>query len=515
MPGPENKPFMTRMVGGAFYKTLQTAITAIKPDDWMSALQPLQPWLPMIFGRQWDFQVGRNINYQPRGGEKITFWNLRQFARNSEIVRLAIETRKDQLCSQQWQIKGKEGSNVKETDPRLKKWQKFFSVPDGQNKWSDWYRVMLEELFVTDAVTIWRQPNKINGLARLRLIDGATIFPLITDQGYRPDPPDPAFQQILKGVPKGNYTRDELIYAVRNVRVYTPYGYPPVEQCIKSLQQDIVRTESQTAYFTVGSVPDAYMTMPDGMPMDKIEGYGLYLNDLLQGNIGGKRQMPVAPFGTKIDKLKEQILKDDFDEWVARKICFALSIPPTPFIRQMNRSTAESGKEQALEEGQGPVMNWTMELINSIMAFEGDDDLEFSFLDDKELDQSVQSTILVEQVGAGIISRNEARDILGLDPSDEDSADQLLVTTASGLVPLPMSDLDNQMQEQKLSQQVEINQSKPAPALPAPGAANQQNQSPKLKAKPKQVGKAVGDHKPLSFQYAVCQHHARQIPEGD
>jgi hypothetical protein len=867
MPSPEGKSLVTRMIGGAVHKTLRTAITAIKPNDWMSALQPLIPWLPMVMGRQWDFPVGKNINYIPRGQEKLTFFNLRAFARNSEIVRLAIETRKDQLCSQPWQIKGKDGSDVDEDDPRIIKWTKFFKKPDGENKWNDWYRILLEELFVTDAVTIWRMPNKINGLAGLRLLDGATIFPLITDQGYKPQPPDPAYQQILKGVPKGNHTTDELIYAVRNRRVYTTYGYcydpeteilsrkgwvkftdldlatevatrspdgkfewqkptriieenwngdmysfksrsldlfvtpehrmltdrktnpilsaqelankyctmtkipmlstwdgkevedialgtselqevevsrvrngkmqnfsrnmksatvrtfsgddycalmgayiaegnlrsqggieiaqrafskgyadyrrlivdklggsyngksfilswcaitehfsqfghahekfvpedivnatprqieiflkyymlgdghfeksinqsgrgehpklrprattvskkladqlvelaqkigasasvrtrparrqkilnyesdcreayivsfryskamgfkaskeaykgkiycvtvpngivyvrrngkpawcgnSPVEQCIQSCIQDIKRSESQTAYFTVGSVPDAYMTMPDGMPQDAIKAFGEYLNDMLAGNIGGKRQVPVAPFGTKIEKLKEQILKDDFDEWVARKICFALSIPPTPFIKQMNRATAQSSQEQAIEEGQGPVMNWTIELMNSIMEFQGDDDLEFAFLDDKELDQAVQSTILVAQVGAGLITRNEARDTLGLDPVDEPAADALMVTTASGLMPLPGSEMDQQMQEQKLDQQIQINASKPAPVAPgqpAPRGASNNKPKPKNGDK-KPVGKAVGSHKPLNFHYSSDHGHA-------
>lgn len=504
IPGPENKSFVQRAVSSAFLKTTRTAISAIKPGDWMSALQPLIPWLPMIFGRQWDFQVGRNINYQPRSGDKITFNMLRALARNSEIVRFAIETRKDQLCSQPWQIKGKDGSNVDEDDPRIKKWTAFFSKPDGQNKWSDWYRILLEELFVTDAVTIWRQPNRVNGLARLRLLDGSTIFPLITDQGYRPEPPDPAFQQVLKGVPKSNYTTDELLYPVRNARIYTPYGYSPVEQCIMSMKQDIARSESQLAYFTVGSVPDAYMVMGEQIPSDKVTAYGEYLNGILSGNIQGKRTMPVAPFGTKIEKLKEQVLKDDFDEWIARKICFALSIPPTPFIRQMNRSTAESGKESALEEGQGPVMDWTAELIGSIMQFEGDDDLEFSFLDDKELDQAVQSTILVAQVGAGLMTRNEARDVLGLDPSKEPAADELMVTTASGLMPLPGSAMDQQMQEQKLDQQIKINQSKPAPALPPPAAGGAKKPAAKpAKGGKKPVGKLAGSHKPLTFRYEI------------
>lgn len=471
-PSATNKEpnFVQRTVGTAFLKTARTAISTIKPGDWMSALQPLMPWLPMLMGRQWDFPVGRNLNYQPRQNNKVTFKMLRGLANNSEIVRLAIETRKDQLCAQKWQVRGKEDLDVKETDPRIKKWTKFFSQPDGYNRWADWYRILLEELFVTDAVSIYRPRTRGGQLLALRLLDGSTIFPLIDDLGYTPQDGNPAYQQILKGVPKGNYTTKELIYAVRNKRIYSTYGFPPVEQVINSMQTDIERQRYSLSYFTEGSMPDGYITMAEGIPPDQIKAFEERTNNMLAGNASGRRQMPFWPFGTKVETLKQpNALKDDFDEWIARKICFALSIPPTPFIKAMNRANAEAQHDQALSEGQGPVMAWTCELMTAIMAAEGDEDLELAFLDDKELDLSVQSEMLVNETAGAIITLNEARAIKGLDPFPEPSADQLMLKTPTGWLPLPGSAMDQEMQQQKLEQQVTINQSKPAPAPPTAG----------------------------------------------
>jgi hypothetical protein len=39
---------------------------------------------------------------------------------------------------------------------------------------------------------------------------------------------------------------------------------------------------------------------------------------------------------------RREALKDDFDEWLARVICFAFSLPPTAFTKQVNRNTAEN-----------------------------------------------------------------------------------------------------------------------------------------------------------------------------
>jgi hypothetical protein len=57
---------------------------------------------------------------------------------------------------------------------------------------------------------------------RLDVIDGATIKPLIGEDGRSPEAPDPACQQILKGVPAADFSTQELIYLPRNLRPSAP-----------------------------------------------------------------------------------------------------------------------------------------------------------------------------------------------------------------------------------------------------------------------------------------------------
>ena len=71
-------------------------------------------------------------------------------------------------------------------------------------------------------------------------------------------------------------------------------------------------------------------------------------------------------------------LKDQYDEWLARIICFAFSISPQPFIQQMNRATADTAHQAALEEGLAPIQRWIKGQIDPIIAEEFDAaDLEF------------------------------------------------------------------------------------------------------------------------------------------
>jgi len=45
-----------------------------------------------------------------------------------------------------------------------------------------------------------------------------------------PEPPDPAYQQVLHGVPAADFSADVLLYLPRNVRADKLYGMSPVEQ---------------------------------------------------------------------------------------------------------------------------------------------------------------------------------------------------------------------------------------------------------------------------------------------
>jgi len=501
---PETKSVWKRAVQAARY-----TISGVRPESWMSPLQPLKPFAPEQNAWQWDRPVGYNLYYKPRGNERYDFHELREAARQSELIRLAIETRLDQMSAMSWQVKPKmettAGDEADDNDPRIKTISEFFTSPDKTRDWDQWLRVVLEELFVTDAVSIARRRNKGGGLYALELVDGATIFPLIDQDGRQPAPPDPAFQQILKGVPKANYTSDEFIYYVRKSQVNTPYGFSAVEQIIQSAETDIERLKYTLSYFTEGSVPDAYITAPDGMTADKVLAYEAHLNSILAGNQVGRRQMPILVHGMEMKSMKAAELKNDFDEWLARKVCFAFSLPPTAFIKSNNRATAESEKDRTQEEGLYPVLLYIKRLVDRIIREDfNSPDLEFHWNDDDEKDPLIQSQIDTAYVAAGIKSRNEIRDSLGLD--DEEGGDALLVTAGNTLVPLPGSELDLQQkqEQQDQAQQTQsnaieqIHAKTPAQhAAEAAGAANQ-NQ-------PGAVGKRASVKKKF---YAVSTHRS-------
>jgi hypothetical protein len=136
----------------------------------------------------------------------------------------------------------------------------------------------------------------------------------------------------------------------------------------------------------------------------------------------------------KVVQTKEPQHKDDFDEWLARIICFAFSVPPQWATKAMNRATAENQSAQAEEEGLEPTKEWIKDLIDEIVAEEfSSPDLELHWLEE---DEGEPETVLEGRLKVGALTLNEMRDALGLDPFDNAAADRPMVLTATGYVPI-------------------------------------------------------------------------------
>ena len=305
---------------------------------------------------------------------------------------------------------------------------------------------------------------------------------------------------------------------------------------------DIERAKLQLAYFTEGATPDSFMTMDKDIPIESVRSWERNFNDLMAGNSAERRRVPFLPAGTKAEQLKPPPLKDEFDEWIARKVCFAFSIPPNAFTKQMNRASAESEHDRALEEGLEPIKKWVKKLIDNVIK----NDLkitgyEFAWLDDREQDAEVQDNIIVNDTKAGIISINEARDKKGLDPLGPDF-DKPMALVATGYVPI--SSYNDQQEAQAKNQEIaQTKAENPPPVQQDGGQSPQEGQgaqqkllaapnrlawqdapaAPKIasgvaspaarKAVYSKVGKAVR-HKPIPFRRPTTEKAISALAEA-
>jgi HK97 family phage portal protein len=386
--------------------------------------------------RLWDFPVGYNTIYTPRSYESIGFEELRALADGHDITRLAIETRKDQIEKLDWRIKSRnEKRPAANAAARIDMLTEFWRRPDRERPFATWLREVLEDVLVLDAPTIEIRRNRGGEIIGLDIVDGSTIKILLDNTGRRPVPPAPAYEQVIHGRPWRLLTRDDLIYSPRNPRPNKAYGFSPVEQIVVTVNIGLRRQSMQLQHFTEGNVPPGLLNAPDGWSPEQIRQFQEWFDSTLAGNTGARTRLVWGPSGAKYQAFKEPPYKDDFDEWLARVVCYAFSLPPTAFTPQVNRATAQTAQEAASEEGLAPLLGWVKRLVDDVIQNRmGHADLEFAWCDVRPTDPKDQASVLASYVQNGIYVINEARDVLGLDAVP--GGDEPMFLTAKGPVVL-------------------------------------------------------------------------------
>lgn len=404
---------IARIVQGVRY-----GATGKIPDAWFGPQNPMDPvvspgQIEQVTGRQFDYPVAFNTRTTPRGEEAISFAQLRQFADTYDLLRLVIETRKDEVARLPWSIKSKDDSAPDSADADI---AQLFRFPDREHTWDEWIRILLEDMLVIDAATIY--PRQTNGgqLYALEPVDGSTIKRVIDEYGRTPMVPEPAYQQILHGVPARNYTREELIYRPRNPRSHKIYGYSPVEQIIISVQIALRRQAHTMEYFTSGSVPDVFIGVPKEWAPDQIRQMQEYWDMLVSGDSAERRRARFIP-DMKITPTKEPSLKDQFDDWLARIVCYAFSVDISTLVAQQNRATAETQRESSEGAGLAPAKLWIKAMMDHIIAnYIKRPDKEFHWEAEPSLSPSEQAQIHKTYVEAKVLTPDEVRAELGLEP---------------------------------------------------------------------------------------------------
>jgi hypothetical protein len=446
--------------------------------DWFGPLTPIHPIAPPeVAGRAWDYIPGYNLATQPRTYEQIDFQTLRMLANSYDPVKLVVERRKDQLCRVPWVIRAKHEGGTRppsalspQTRGLIKDATRFFKHPTENMSWRAWLRMLLDDLLIIDAPSIYCERDSLGNLVALTPIDGALIKPVIDERGrlpraFRWDGQPfvwngetvnvnnyesigckianglmyvPAFQQILKGLPAVNYTTWDLLYRPHNLRTHSVFGRSPVEMIVTTVSTAMRRSFAQLEYFREGNQPDAVFGLPETWTPDKVQQFQDYWDNIYSGNWANRRKMKFIPSGSnsRYTPLKEPPLKNEFDEWLVRIVCFAFSYPPAAFVSLSNRSIAEQHEKQAEEEGVEPLKQWICETVNTVVEREFSDEVEFAFLEEQEIDPEKQKNILTGYAEAGVMTINQVREKLGEQPDPDPAANKLMVRTNSGYVPV-------------------------------------------------------------------------------
>lgn len=211
---------------------------------------------------------------------------------------------------------------------------------------------------------------------------------------------------------------DQLYYHISNPRPGRIYGFSPVEQLITTVNLAICRQVSQLEFYTDGGRPDVYATLPKEWittPQQLAEFQAYW--DSLFTNTAIRRQVRFMPDGSTLETLGHEILKDDYDEWLARVICWCFGLPPDALIKQINRATADRRSDDTQEEGLQPVVEELQDINNFLLStYCNAPDLEFTYGENIDPDPKVQAEIQDIKIKNGTLLVDEAREEDGREP---------------------------------------------------------------------------------------------------
>lgn len=401
---------------------------------------PITPVAPIVAaGRSRDFPPYSNQSYQPRseqGENSISFQALQRMASPADggldILRLAIETRKDQMAAQRWSIRGRKKDD--DGGPAARKVEAWLANPDGVHTFRQWMRMLLEDHFVIDAPSIYM--GRTGSRPLFEIVHGATIKQLITaDDGRTPLPPLPAYQQILVGMPAVNYTIEELAYYPYNLLPRRQYGMSRVEQVVATIRLALERSVSQIDYYTTGTTPDGFLSLPSDWTTEQIQAYSEYFNSVMEGQSAERRKIQFVPGGSVYTATKDLILKDAMDEWIARIVCYNFSLSPQTLVKEMNRATSETAKRSGQEEGLEPTKLWFKDMINDLLRRVDAPQLEFYWEDEEIVDPLMKSQVIMAYRGGNgappLITLEEGRKLAGFSPASPEQLAELRLGAGS------------------------------------------------------------------------------------
>jgi hypothetical protein len=432
-----------------------STIRGVDTTDWFGPLQPIRPIAPEgTEPRGFQYYPGQNLIYTPRADEEYTAEQLRT-ASEYPLARTLIENVKDLVSRLPINVRlrrmpgetGKDYAKRKPDNAKLRDLADILDHPNPDENRQEFMRKLVEDMLVIDAASVLFRTSRKGQLMELRSIDGALITRYIDEQGYTPQPPSPAYAEVWYGTPMVDLTTRQLLYAARNIRPHRIYGYSPTAQAMPLIRLGMERLKFKLNAYEEGTIPDAMQIVPPGVPPDKIREAQNWINSDLAGNLAKRRQLRLIqgfhPEGKdQVLFPKQALLADTYDELEIMELCFIYGVSKQRLTKQMNRAASQMDQEAADKEGSEPWLDWAANSIwnKIIQDYLGFKEYEAVYDDQVNTDPLKQAQMNEIEVKTGRKTINEWREDDGDDPRPEPEADQLMVYTGTGPIPLTADD---------------------------------------------------------------------------
>ena len=511
-----------------------------------SPIDPVNPDTGRAEPRKFQFQVAYNLNLTQ---QDVPWSVLRALADQCDIIARAITIRVSEVVKMNWsftlsdlaitEIMAEQNvSHAQAAKIGRDKYKNQISdltefwenpYPQADRGWSEWITEFSWQHLVYDGVPVFPQYNLGGKIIGFNIIDAPTIKILLDNRGDIPRPPAPAFQQILWGFPRGEFTAspdsnvdgeyyanaegtsfktDTMAYFIRNRRTWSPYGFSAVEQAIPAATLYLERQRWFIDDFQAGTMPMTFMKT-DSQEIDhlRLAAFERVFNDKMVGSSEERHKIKVLPkgFDPVIAPEMTERYKPEMDEYIIKKIASIFGIAPGQLGVVARAGLgggkgAHDGEEQSAETVSArPMENFIVEVVNNLCRrFLGMDKNVTFNLEDRSTAENEAEKAKAYQVAlsSGTMTLNDARGDMGLPLYDMKEADEPFLLTANGPVFLKGT-LDTQQQQAQAQAQGATNdQAKPGKDTQAPqGEESSQGTPPTNNGKGKNQKTGVDEQK--------------------
>jgi hypothetical protein len=337
--------------------------------------------------------------------------------------------------------------------------------PDLGRGWVEWLTEFLWQHYAFDGVPVYARYTIGKDILGFEIIDAPTIKVLLDNRGAVPTPPNPAYQQVLWGFPRGEYQatpeadgeffagpgrgneylRDQLSYFVRNRRTWSPYGFSAVEEAVPAATLYLERQKWMNSEYASGTMPMTFMvTDSDEMDIRKLAEFERLFNDKLMGSATERHRVKVLPKGFHPQAMPtvDERYKSDYDEFIIKRIGSAFGVSPSqlgvvPRSGLGGKGEHDGEMDQSETVSLKPMIGFITEVINSLCRRYLGSDKNVTFaMQNSELvqNQLEQAKALQASINSGAKTLNDVRGELGLPLYEMPEADEPFVETPNGPV---------------------------------------------------------------------------------
>jgi hypothetical protein len=412
------------------------------PPSWQTAvyapgfpIRPISKPLEEGIPRSIDYPISANVSIQPRTHYGLLpFQVLNDAYENIPEVTMAVHLLIRELCAFQPQLVDAD-ENVLNDHPYL--W--MTETPDGITPWTVWLTRFMQSVFVYDAGALFTERGD-SGLAGLHYVDGSTLFCLVDVQGNPPEAPHPAFTQVIKGTPFAWYTQKDLWYRPRFRRPNAPYGRSFIEMCWSWILILANIEGFELAHYREGNMPEGYVNAPRDWHIDQVASFEDAFNSRMSAGAAERNRVRFLPYGFTYKDTKKPDFPKDLYEHAKDNVFMAAGIPAAEYGKMPGAGLGGKGMgdlatTQLYRMGLAPAISYVTGAINDIFDQFGVDDAYMELgMPNENVDPEKHRKGVIEQFVNGLLTFNEARSQLSLDPLEEGYGDKYIFLKGGQLI---------------------------------------------------------------------------------